>query len=131
MFRSLNEMNIKSLGTPLILQIDSKPRVEGQQKVQPRESSERDADGRQQQADEGLKRHLTDEEILEAMDKLRQLPGVQNNNLRVRLVTEAGIKRVFIEDPEGRVVRRLSESQLWAAVQHLDKSTGQLINKAM
>ena len=128
----VNEMNIKSLGPQLVLPIEQKPRAEGSKNVKTHESgADRDADGRQQQGEGELKRHLTDEEILECMDKLRQLSGVKNNNLRVRLVTEDGIKKIVIEDPQGNVVRRLSESQLWSSVQHIDKTTGQFLNKAM
>lgn len=124
-------MNIKSLGTQIILPVDPKSRTEGNRDVKPQESTERDADGRQQNPDQELKRHLSDEEILEAMEKLRQLPGVKNNNLRVRLVVEEDMRKILIEDPEGKVVRRLSEAQLWASIQHLDKATGQIFDKAM
>lgn len=127
----LDKMNIRSLSSQIVLPVDPKSRTEGNADVKPQESTERDGDGRQQQAEEELKRNLSDEELQEAMEKLRQLPGVKSNNLRVRLLEEDGIRKIILEDPSGKIVRRMSEAQLWASIQHVDKSTGQLLNKAM
>lgn len=124
-------MNIRSVSPQIILPTEPKSKTEGNADVKPQESTERDGDGRQHQGEQELKRHLTDEELTEAMEKLRQLPGVKNNNLRVRLVEEEGIKKILLEDPSGKIIRRMSEAQLWSSVQYLDKSTGQLLNKAM
>lgn len=124
-------MNIKSIGPQIIVPVEQKNRAETTDGVKFQESTERDANGRRQESEEEAKRNLSDEELQEALKKLKELPGVKTHNLQVRLAEEEGVKVVFLEDPQGKIIRRLSEAQLWAAVQHMDKATGQIFDKAM
>lgn len=83
--------------------------------------------------EEAPKRGLSDEEIQAAIAQLEALPGVKDNGLRVRLEKKDGIPVVYVEDPTGRVVRRIPESELSLMKNRAadSKSTGQLLNKAM
>ena len=120
-------MNVKSVTSQLILPVEPKTRGEGSQEIKPQESADRDADGRRQNPDEEVRRNLSDEELQEAMEALKKLPGFSTNNLTVKLIVENEIRKVIIEDPQGQVVRRLSEAQLWAVTHQSDKATGQIL----
>lgn len=79
------------------------------------------------------KRNLSDEEIQEAIKHLEALPGVKDNELRIRLERVDGIPVVYVEDRQGKVVRRIPESELSMvkARTQESKTTGNLLNRAM
>lgn len=79
------------------------------------------------------KRHLSEEELKAAMDHIRKLPGFQENNLSLRLDQSNGITILFIEDPGGRVVRRIPESEIHSlqAEAQSKGGKGSIIHKAM
>lgn len=83
--------------------------------------------------EEPPKRGLTEEEIQAAIKHLETLPGVKDNGLRIRLEKNDGIPVVYVEDRNGKVVRRIPESELSQikARSTDSKSTGHLLNKAM
>jgi len=104
--------------------------VQGEAKASPdRDSNPQDPNHHE----EAPKRGLTEEEILAAIAHLEALPGVKDNGLRIRLEKKNGIPVVYVEDPTGRVVRRIPESELSLMKSRLSdtKSTGKLLNKAM
>lgn len=100
-------------------------------KLKMQESADRDADGRRQPEEEETKRHLTDEEFQSALGSLEKHPGLVANNLTIKIEENGDQKIVLIVDSQGNVVRRLSESQLWSAIQALDRKTGTILDKAM
>jgi hypothetical protein len=122
-------MNIKSVGTPPILPLDPKNRVEGNARA--KGSADRDADGKREQKEQELKRHLTQQEFDDAIKLLEDLPGLKANNLTIKVEVEGDHRVIFIVDSTCKVVRRLSESQLWAATRDRDKQTGRILDKAM
>jgi uncharacterized FlaG/YvyC family protein len=70
------------------------------------ETSDRDANGQSaNQGDEG-NRHLTKEQIEEAVKFLENLDGVKNNGLKIRMETKDDVTVVYIEDRDGKVVRQ-------------------------
>lgn len=95
------------------------------------ESADRDADGRRERQEEEPKRHLSDEEFKEALDALAKHPGITANNLTIRVEQQDDHRVVLIEDRDGQIVRRLSESQLWSSLMANDKKTGTILDKAM
>lgn len=118
-------MNIKSIGSALppfeIRNIDKNKRTEG--------SADRDPHPDQGRGDETPKRHLSDEEIQAAVEHLKQIPGVKDNNLTVRLVKENGIVVVFIEDPSGKIIRRIPEAEL-STLNKIAKPKGNILDRA-
>lgn len=123
-------MNVKSLG-PQIVQPPTVKKSEGTTRTTLKESVDRDANGRQDQGQEEPKRHLKDEEFQEALQILKDLPGVKQSNLVVRVESRDDHRIIFIEDIKGHVVRRLSEADLWAVTRDKSKATGQIYDKAM
>lgn len=77
------------------------------------------------------RRQLTDEEIANAIKYLEGLAGVKDNNLTVRAETKDGITVVYVQDRDGKVVRRIPESELSLLAGAPQKKTGHLLNKAM
>lgn len=122
-------MNVKNISTAAILPVDPKQRVEGKSRA--RASTDRDADGKREQAEPELKRHLTDQEFDEAIKALEEMPGLKSNNLTIKVERSADVRVILIMDGSGKVVRRLSESQLWLATRDRDKQTGRILDKAM
>lgn len=123
-------MNIKGLN-PNILPIDSRLKTDKANNVKMHESHDRDADGRRERPEEEAKRHLSEDEWSQCLSKLESLSGIKNNGLSVRVETKNNIRLVFIEDPSGVVIRRMSEAELWRATRDLDIPKGKILDKAM
>lgn len=122
-------MNIKTVVSSPILPIEPKQRVEGNART--KESSDRDANGRQEQTQPELKRHLNQEEFDEALRALGENPGLKANGLTIKVESKDDCRVILILDPHGNVVRRLSETQLWSATRDKDRATGKFLDKAM
>ncbi len=122
-------MNIKSVSPNPILSIDPKQKVEGNVRAQ--SSTDRDADGRREKQEPEIKRHLTQQEFDEALKILGDHPGLKANDLVIKVEVQEDHRVILILDPEGKIVRRLSESQLWSATRDKDRQTGRILDKAM
>jgi len=123
-------MNIKNIAANPVLPVDPKNRIEGG--VRAKSSTDRDANGKREDGGgEPEKKKLSDPEFEEAIKVLKAMPGLNASNLSVRIETQDSIRTVYIEDMNGKVVRRLTEAQLWACTRDKDKQTGSLLDKAM
>lgn len=122
-------MNIKGFFTNPFPASVGTEKVSNKLKMQ--ETVDRDADGRRQHQEEEIKRHLTDEEFQSALKTLEKHPGLVANNLTIKVQEIEDQRIVLIQDSQGNVVRRLSESQLWSAIQAFDRKTGSILDKAM
>jgi uncharacterized FlaG/YvyC family protein len=123
-------MNIKGFFTNPIPVTQSADKVSGP-KLKMQETADRDADGRRQPEEQEIKRHLSDEEFQKALQTLEKHPGLIANNLTIKVEVKEDQRVVLIQDIHGNVVRRLSESQLWSAIQAFDRKTGSILDKAM
>ena len=122
-------MNIRSVNPQLgVLPSETRQRVDGEVKTQA--SADRDANGRQENTEGEAKRNLTPEEFDQCLKALENLPGLQSNDLQIRVETKDNQRIVFIEDKEGHIVRRFSEADLWLATRNLEKHTGHIFDKA-
>lgn len=81
--------------------------------------------------EEQKRRRMTAEEFEEAVKYLESLAGVKDNNLKVRLETRDDVTVVYVEDRDGKVVRRIPESELWTLTSNRERKSGHLINRAM
>jgi uncharacterized FlaG/YvyC family protein len=93
--------------------------------------NERDGNGQASNGENQKRRHLNPEEILEAVKYLEGLAGVKDNNLRVRFETKDSITIVYIEDRDGKVVRRIPEAELSLLTCNRQRQSGHLLNKAL
>lgn len=122
-------MNIKSVLPSPIAQIDAKPKVDGNKRMQ--NTGDRDGNGRREQPEAEIKRHLDQQEFDDAIKTLGETPGLKSNNLTIKVELEGDHRVILIVAPDGAVVRRLSEAQLWAATRDKDRQTGKFLDKAM
>lgn len=103
-------------------------------RVETGSASDRDPNGKQEQAGEELKRHLTQEEIDQAIAHLKSLQGVKDNNLSVECQIDDGVTVIYVKDHLGKVVRRLAETDIWYVLKTRanpeQKKSGQLLNKS-
>ncbi len=122
-------MNIKGL-TPTIAALDPRYRTEAKDNVRLENNHERDADGKRQQGDAELKRHLSDTEFDECIKILEAIPAIVENQLIIRIETQGDSRVIFIEDLTGQVVRRLSEADLWLVTRDKERPTGRIFDRA-
>ena len=132
-------MNIKGLVrnlSPLVKQSEkaTAQEVAESKRIGTGSASDRDPNGKQEQAQEEQKRNLTAEELNEAVKHLESLQGVKDNHLTVELTQDNGINVIHVKDSAGKVVRRLAESDIWFVLKSKgnaeQKKSGQLLNKS-
>lgn len=121
-------MNIRSVSTLPILPTDPKNRAESG--VRAKSSTERDGNGKQEQPEGETKRNLTDAELEEALRVLKELPGLKANDLLIKIETQEDTRVILIVDHSGKVIRRLTEGQLWLATRDKDRPTGAIFDKS-
>jgi len=93
--------------------------------------NDREGNGQAANGEEQKRRRLTPEELDEAVRYLEGLAGVKDHQLKVRLETKDDMTVVYIEDRDGKVVRRIPESELRALTSNRERKSGHLINRAM
>lgn len=93
-------------------------------------TSDRDANGQSPDQGDERNRHLSKEQIEEAVKHLENLDGVKNNGLKIRSETKDDVTVVYIEDRDGKVVRRIPSSELSLLSRDSNRKSGQLLNKA-
>ncbi len=132
MNRSKSEMDIK-LAVQNFISRSISPSPAKQKQVKSESSSDRDADGRREKEDK--RRALTPEEEMQLIESLKQLSGVKKNSLSVEISQENSAKVLLIKTPEGKVVRRIPQSEFYHLFENQNqgtkKKTGQILNKAM
>ncbi len=120
-------MNIKSVANNLI-PFDVK-RITRDQKAEA--SSDRDGNGkREEENKKEPRRNLSEEELQAAVAHLKELKGVKDHNLNVRLVRQNGVPVALVEDGNGKVVRRIPETEL-SLLDTGEKSKGNLLDKSL
>ena len=120
-------MNIKSIANNLI-PFEAK-RVVRDTKTEA--SADRDANGkREDDRKKAPRRNLSEEELAAAIKFLKEVKGIKDHNLNVRLVRMDGIPVALIEDQKGKVVRRIPETEL-SMLETNEKNTGNLLDKSL
>ena len=94
-------------------------------------SPDRESQAGAGEGDNQKKRKMTEEEIQAAVETLKQVQGVKDNHLTVRVDRAQDIVVVYVEDNTGKVIRRIPEADLWSLSQEKGKTKGHLFDKAM
>ncbi|MCB0341315.1 MAG: hypothetical protein H6626_09525 [Pseudobdellovibrionaceae bacterium] len=126
-------MNIKSL-TPTVAAVDSATQTATTKEVKTQESfRDRDGNGRKERENQPEGRRLSEEEFVEMIEYLKNLPGVKSSSLSLRVVDTNNMKVVIVEDAAGHIVRRISEIELSILMQQrtVENAPGSLLNKAI
>jgi uncharacterized FlaG/YvyC family protein len=95
---------------------------------------DRDAQQGGQGGGEPPKHHkFTEEELKAALQMLKELPGIKQNNLQFRVERNNDRIIVFVEDPTGKVIRRIPDLELWSMYSRKqnDSARGNLLNKSL
>lgn len=121
-------MNIRSI-LPKLTPLESRIRVETNKEVNLQQSTERDANERHPGKEPHPERALTEEEIKKALQILSELPGLQEHSLQLRLISGEKGNVILVEGPQGEIVRRLTDHDLWQVLINQSKKTGQFLDK--
>ncbi|MCK6599966.1 MAG: hypothetical protein L6Q37_16495 [Bdellovibrionaceae bacterium] len=123
-------MNIKSvIPNNLISPIKTLDKVD--RMIKSDSTHDRDANG-QQAYDQNQKQHepMTEEQLKEAMEHLKNLPFVKEHKWQIQLVVEDAKRYVLVKDNLGEVIRRFPEIDLWTLPVDLEDRRGQLLKKS-
>ena len=99
-----------------------------------RNEPDRDAQQGGQGGGEPPKHHrFTEEELAAALKMLKELPGIKENNLQFRVERNNDRIVIFVEDPTGKVIRRIPDLELWSLYtsRQSDSPRGNLLNKSL
>lgn len=96
-------------------------------------TTDRDGNGQmpQQEKKEGdEKPPMSDEQLKKAIEHLKSLPVVKDHSLSVELVkAEAGKRFVLLKEPNGKLIRKIPEVELWSLQIMKENDKGQLLRK--
>lgn len=128
------EMDIRSINN-FITNTIATNRAETEKKadIKSDASNERDANGQLGRQPEESPRELSEDELKKVVEVLKTHQGVKSNNLQVELKLINGKYFVLIEDPSGKVIRRVAANDLWQVLKDSDKdlTKGRIFNKAL
>lgn len=93
--------------------------------------NDKEGNGQSSEGGDQRRRSLSPEEIAEAIKHLESLSGIKENGLTVRAESKDGITVVYVEDRDGKVVRRIPESDLSLLTGSKERKTGSLLNRAL
>lgn len=122
-------MNIKGL-IGNVIPFQPKKADEAKAKTALDADNEKEGNGQSSNGEEKRRRNLTPEEIAQAVQHLENLDGIKNNGLKVRQETSDGVTVVYVEDRDGKIVRRIPEADL-SLFTGKEKKSGNLLNKAL
>jgi len=124
-------MDIKGV-LKAVLPLDVRATKGPEKTIKTDSTTDRDANGQmfqgeqQQQPEHGP---MSEEQLKKAMDHLKGLAVVKDNHLKVELIQVEGKNFVLIKELNGKVVRRIPESELWSLQVVKDSEKGQLLRK--
>jgi|GEM_PF-821429 hypothetical protein len=128
-------MNIKGLlGNMITVPIrneESATVKKAEKTIKSDEAHDREPDGQQsfsnQEKDKGP---MSDEQFKQALELMKNLPSVKDQNWKVESHLENGKKFILVKDHLGQVIRRIPEMELWTLPFDKDARTGQLLKKS-
>ncbi len=124
----ISSMNIRSIGK-IIDPLSHVVKEASDKVVKSDSTTDRDGNGQMAQGDS---HHppMSDEQFKKAIEHLKKLAVVKERNLSVEVSFEANGQRfVMIKEKNGKLFRKISESELWSLIQTKDNEKGQLISK--
>lgn len=123
-------MDLKGIGKPINpLPVVNRERVE--RSISSEKTSDREGNG---QASYGSheQQHppMTEEQFQQALEHLRNLPAVKDNHLEVIAEIREDKRIVILKEPNGKVIRRIMENELWTLQGVKDSEKGQLLRRS-
>lgn len=116
----------------MINPLETRLKPEGSRDIKSNETADRDANGQMAGGNpDDDQEPLSDDELERVLEKLRRNSSVQGKGLLVKLLVSQSKRFVLIQEPLGRIIRRIPESELRIILQmDSDSTKGQLLNKS-
>lgn len=122
-------MDIKSvLNAALPLHIRGKEKVERTIRSDSA-TADRDANGQMPDGQQEQHPPMSEDQLKKAIEHLKSLDIVRDQNLTIELIDSEGKKFVLIKEPTGKTVRRIPEAELWSLQFTQKTEKGQLLRK--
>lgn len=123
-------MDLKGIGKPINpLPVTHRERVE--RSISSEKSNDREGNGQAAMNGEGEQHPpMSDEQFHSALEHLRNLQVVKENQLEVLEYQSEGKRLVIIREKSGKVIRRILESELWTLQFVKDSEKGQLLRRS-
>lgn len=123
-------MNVKGLLGSQIPTVPIRPAEKVDRTIHSDMAHDRDANGQQSFGGQGQEHGpMSDEQLKQALEHLRQLAAVKEHKWSVELVLENDKKFVLIKDVLGALIRRIPEADLWTLNIDDQVPKGQLLKK--
>lgn len=121
-------MNIKSLA-PQIIPIEGRPVDRTKKLVKSDHTNDRDGNGQQTFSEEQDHPPMSDEQLQQAIEKLKNLSATKEHKWQIELEVMGDIRSVLVKDNLGNLIRRIPEKELWTLPEN-DNPKGHLIKRA-
>jgi uncharacterized FlaG/YvyC family protein len=97
-------------------------------------TTDRDANGQAayDQNQQQQRQPMSEEQLKKALEHLKSLPAVKEHNLTVELIETQGKRFVLLKEPDGKILRRIPELELWTLpvmTESDPQKKGQLLRK--
>ena len=94
-------------------------------------ATDRDGNGQMPFGDQSGQHHqpMNEEQFKKCMDHLRELEAVKNHSLSVEEYLVEKKRFVLLKEPNGKLIRRISEDELWTLIESKEEQKGQLLRK--
>lgn len=119
-----------------ILPLNNRAKPEESKPIKAGTTTDRDANGQatyDQNQQQEHREPMSEEQLQKALKAIQEYPAVKEYNLTVELVEQEGKKFVLLKEPDGKVIRRIPEIELWTlpVMTESDPKTkkGQLLRK--
>jgi hypothetical protein len=117
-----------------ILPLNLRQKTEVDRTIKSGNTADRDGNGQMpyDQNQQPQREPMTEEQLEKALKALREYPAVKEHNLSVELVEQEGRKFVLLKEPDGKLIRKIPEIELWSLpvmTQSEPVKRGQLLRK--
>jgi uncharacterized FlaG/YvyC family protein len=124
-------MDIKSV-LNAVIPLNSRGKERVDRAIKSNSTTDRDANGQMAGGGQQGDQHppMSDDQLKKAIEHLKSLDIVREQNLTVELITaDGGKKFVVIKEASGKTVRRIPEIELWSLQIAQKSEKGQLLRK--
>lgn len=110
-------MDVKNILGPIIPSQIHNQRVSSADKsIKAGSTTDRDANGQMahDHKKEDPKPPMTEEQLEKAVEHIKNLPGIKEHHLKVELVDQNGKRFIILCEPDGKMIRKIPEIELWS-----------------
>ena len=110
--------------------------VQGKEKaektIKSENTNDREGNGQMQSGSDSEHREpMSDEQFEQALLHLKKHQVFKDNNLELYVQRVGPKKFIILKEPNGKVIRRISESELWSLQTTKENEKGQLLSKSV